>query len=322
MTQLRYLALAIIIIGLPSYAVAQEYFGQFLDKLNGTFNVQAEPRPTFTLKDEFRFDDPNGLQWTTPAGTEVNGASIPQAFWPFIGGPFEGKYINASVIHDHYCRTKTRTAHDTHRNFYYGMRASGVPQWKATLMHWVVATFGPDWKLTPRVSYVQDCFTALSGAINCSNVPKVEVALVSLPSVDLSDPEVLALAISKATAVARTLRTSNGTVLDILPSGEVPATADNILASSEAYRQVFTTKKFYSSQTDLGLLANVASTLTTAPPWAGGKLPKFSETWVLTPRTADVLDPELPFKIDARSKGLLSNRVNIDAVQTNTTFER
>src|SRR5688572_27564412 len=140
-------------------AVAQEteYFGQFLDQLRGTFDIDAKPRPTFKIENDFRFKDPNGVEWRAPKGTTVDGASIPQGFWSLIGGPFEGTYINASVIHDHYCNTRERTAHDTHRNFFYGMRAAGVPEWKATLMHWVVATFGPSWTLTKRVVMEQSC---------------------------------------------------------------------------------------------------------------------------------------------------------------------
>ena len=119
---LRFSIIVSLYVGSP---LASEYFGQFQDELKGTFLV-SEPRPKFRLISEFRFLDPNGLLWRTPADTEVDGASIPQAFWSIIGGPFSGKYIKASVIHDHYCVTKSRTQHDTHQNFYYGMRASGV----------------------------------------------------------------------------------------------------------------------------------------------------------------------------------------------------
>jgi hypothetical protein len=121
---------------------SQEFFGEFRDALKGEF-VDAKPRPKFKLASEFRFADPNGLLWSVPPDKEVDGASIPQLFWSFIGGPFEGAYIKASVIHDHYCDVKIRTEHDTHRNFYYGMRASGVEEWKAKFMYWAVATFGP-----------------------------------------------------------------------------------------------------------------------------------------------------------------------------------
>jgi Protein of unknown function (DUF1353) len=44
-----------------------------------------------------------------PAGAIVGGASIPQVFWSIIGGPFEDKYREASVIHDYYCEQKSDT---------------------------------------------------------------------------------------------------------------------------------------------------------------------------------------------------------------------
>ncbi len=301
----------------PSAAWAQEYFGRFLDSLRGGFNAQAKPRPTFRLESNFRFDDPNGLQWVAPAGIEVDGASIPQLFWSFIGGPFEGSYINASVIHDHYCRTKSRTAHDTHRNFYYGMRAAGVERWRAEFMYWAVSTFGPSWKLEPRVVLSLTCTASPNGAPTCVNTPKFETALVTIPSVDLSDPEVLSAAIGKATAVARTLRTSDGKVLDIGSKGPVLATLENIQANGTAYRTIFTTKNFYGSTSNLGLLSNVEenSDIATVQPWENNKLPKFSETWVLTPRTVNALNPDLPFKVDARSAGLLVERAKIGALE-------
>lgn len=151
---------ALLVVGLaflPLHALAQEHFGEFLDKLKGIFLVETKPRPAFKLDGAFRFMDPNGLLWTVPSETQVDGASIPQLFWSLIGGPFEGPYINASVIHDYYCEKKERTAHDTHRNFYYGMRASGVSEWKAILMHWAVSTFGPSWRLERRVAIQHNC---------------------------------------------------------------------------------------------------------------------------------------------------------------------
>lgn len=311
----------VAIVGLvviPSAATAQEYFGRFLDTVRGVFNIQAKPRPTFRLESDFRFDDPNGLLWVTPAHTEVDGASIPQFFWSFIGGPFEGEYINASVIHDHYCRTKTRMAHDTHRNFYYGMRAAGVERWKAEFMYWAVSTFGPDWKLQPRITLSYVCSTAPDGKVSCATHPKLETSLVVTPAADLSDPEVLALALSKATAVARTLRTTDGKVLDISPTGQpILATVENVQSSGAEYRAVFEKKDFYSSPAKLGILASVesGSRLSALQPWEGNQLPKPSETWVLTPRTTAALDVEKPFKVDNRSKGLVANRVSLDALE-------
>lgn len=302
----------VITLATTPSANAQEYFGAFIDKLRGTFNIEAKPRPTFRLEVEFRFNDPNGLQWVAPPETEVDGASIPQPFWSFIGGPFEGEYINASVIHDHYCRTKTRTAHDTHRNFYYGMRASNVPEWKAQFMYWAVSTFGPDWKLQPRVTVSQTCSSAVGDTPICTTVPTIAIELVTSPPVDLSDPEVLAAALSKATAVARTLRTSDGKVLDVNTNGQVLATVENVQANSAAYRQVFAGREFASSPAKLGVLVQASSsTLSDIQPWAGNRIPKLVKTPVLTQQTARVLDDNAPFKLDPRSKGLLQDRVDI-----------
>ena len=53
-----------------------------------------------TLLNELRYTDPKGVVWIAPAGSVIDGASIPRALWSFMGGPFEGKYRNASVLHD------------------------------------------------------------------------------------------------------------------------------------------------------------------------------------------------------------------------------
>jgi len=299
------------------HVCAQEYFGDFLDKLKGVFIVEAKPRPLFKLESDFRFKDPNGLLWTTPTGTEVDGASIPQSFWTFIGGPFEGSYINASVIHDYYCRTKERTAHDTHRSFYYGMRASQVPEWKAKLMHWAVSTYGPSWKLERRVVMRQSCTSPLGQATACTSVPSSEVILVTIPPVDLSDPTVLAAAISKTNAIARTLLTSGGEFLDVTAAGPVKASTENILASSDTYREVFASKDFTSSTARLGLLSQTSGkNIADVKPWSGNRIPKFSEGIVLTPQTIPKTKENKPFMLDPRSKGLLVDRIDIRTLET------
>ena len=49
-----------------------------------------------------------GSNWPVPAGVELDGASIPRFAWSLIGGPFEGLYRDASIIHDHYCAVRSR----------------------------------------------------------------------------------------------------------------------------------------------------------------------------------------------------------------------
>jgi hypothetical protein len=109
--------------------------------------VKFGPPPGYTMivTKAFSFVDGKGTRWTVPTGTETDGASIPRTFWTLIGGPFEGQYRNAALVHDRYCDTRTRRWQDVHQMFYEGMLASGVAQKRAWLMYQAVATFGPRW---------------------------------------------------------------------------------------------------------------------------------------------------------------------------------
>lgn len=189
-------------------ASAQSYFGTFGDGPDGRFQ-DADPWQEFVLQEDFSFMDPNGLEWRTPAGTAVNGASIPPMFWSLIGGPFTGKYMKASVIHDHFVVTRERTAHDTHRNFYYGMRANGVPAWKAKTMYWAVRTFGADWDL----SYPNAAENADQVATNAASETKAAQITA-------------AIARQNVLEVARNLKTSEGEVLRVVYGGPIEATLD------------------------------------------------------------------------------------------------
>jgi len=308
----RAVVMWVLALHFAASANAQEHFGNFLDNLKGSFITDRKPRPVFKLGTEFRFKDPNGLLWITPNAAEVDGASIPPAFWSIVGGPFDGPYINASVIHDHYCKTKERTAHDTHRNFYYGMRASQVPEWQATLMYWAVSTFGPSWKLEKRVVMRTTCVGTV-----CTAAATAEDVMVATPAVDLSDPVVLAAAISKTNAVARTLLTTDGKVLDVTVSGQVSASMEGVQRSASTYREVFASKDFTSSSARLGLLSQQAvSTTGVVQPWAGNRIPRYSDVLVLTPQTAPRIIENSPFKLDFRSKALIRDRVDIKSLET------
>src|SRR5689334_9464801 len=43
---------------------------------------------SMTLLNELRYTDPQGLVWLAPAGSKVDGASIPRSLWSLMGGPF------------------------------------------------------------------------------------------------------------------------------------------------------------------------------------------------------------------------------------------
>lgn len=103
---------------------------------------------TMTLLNELRYTDPKGVVWIAPAGSKVDGASIPRSLWTFMGGPFEGKYRNASVLHDVAYGNKSRPWQDADRMFYNAMRCSGVGAVEAKTMYYSLYRFGRHWKFS------------------------------------------------------------------------------------------------------------------------------------------------------------------------------
>ena len=101
---------------------------------------------TMTLLTELRYTDPKGNVWVAPIGSLVDGASIPRYLWSFMGGPFEGRYRNASVLHDVAYGDQKRPWEDCDRMFYYAMRCSGVSAVEAKTMFYALYRFGHHWK--------------------------------------------------------------------------------------------------------------------------------------------------------------------------------
>jgi hypothetical protein len=118
-------------------------FGRY-DGLPAKIALQADGR-TATLLAPIEYHRPDGSDWPVPEGATLDGASIPRLFWTLIGGPFEGKYRDASIVHDHFCVTHARSWEQTHRMFHDAMRCSGVSRAKAGVMFYAVYRFGPRW---------------------------------------------------------------------------------------------------------------------------------------------------------------------------------
>jgi len=98
------------------------------------------------LLSELRYTDPDGKIWIAPSGSVVDGASIPRAAWSLMGGPFEGRYRNASVLHDVSYDQHTRPWPECDRMFYNAMRCSGVSAVEAGTMYYALRKFGHHWK--------------------------------------------------------------------------------------------------------------------------------------------------------------------------------
>jgi Protein of unknown function (DUF1353) len=114
-----------------------------------TGNVEARwenDGRNMTLLSELRYVDPDGVVWIAPAGSVVDGASIPRSLWSLMGGPFDGKYRNASVLHDVAYDQHIRPWQQCDRMFYNAMRCSGVSAVEAKTMYFALLKFGHHWK--------------------------------------------------------------------------------------------------------------------------------------------------------------------------------
>ncbi len=129
-------------VGAPM--VEAQSFGSF----QSTPKTEWLEKRDMRLLEDFTYIDVDGELWVAPKGAIVNGASIPQAFWTIMGGPFTGNYRDASIIHDVACDERKRPWNLVHLRFYHGMRASGVGVVRAKIMYAAVYHFGPRWEQT------------------------------------------------------------------------------------------------------------------------------------------------------------------------------
>ena len=100
----------------------------------------------FALEHDFRYLDSKGVPWLAPTDLLTDGATIPPIFWSVIGGPWDGLYREAAVVHDAYCCAQTCPWDQVHRMFYEAMRCSGVGWVQAGTMFFAVWLGGPRWK--------------------------------------------------------------------------------------------------------------------------------------------------------------------------------
>lgn len=143
LTVTRRAVVALAMLSLGVVCQSQD-FGRFVGRVVAEWNRDPKAR-TMTLVEDFAYIDPSGARWDAPRGSVVDGASIPRAAWTLAGGPFEGRYREASVIHDVACDERRRPWQSVHRVFFNAMRAGGVPLGRAQAMYWAVRKFGPKW---------------------------------------------------------------------------------------------------------------------------------------------------------------------------------
>lgn len=138
-------AILLVSCAQPVHGIGEMSYGRFEGVVKVEWLRGDESERKMKLLEDFIYIDPKGKKWVAPKGYATDGASIPQAFWTLVGGPFEGAYREAAVIHDWYCDTKEEPWKDVHRIFYYANRAAGVSEHKAKVLYTAVLAGGPKW---------------------------------------------------------------------------------------------------------------------------------------------------------------------------------
>jgi hypothetical protein len=143
-----------------------------------------------TLLEPFAYTDSAGLVWTTPKGFTVDGATIPRVFWSVVGGPYEGKFRFASVIHDRYCRDDHggRTWRATHRVFYEACIAGGTDPQQAKIMYAAIYHFGPRWGTEVKADELPALTDAPRGARAAQTPQRIDME--RMRAVIESDPKI------------------------------------------------------------------------------------------------------------------------------------
>jgi hypothetical protein len=135
----------------PQAAAAAESWGRFEGQVVARWHDDGRE---MTLVEPFAYLDPRAARFQAPDGAVVNGASIPRPFWSLIGGPFTGRFRNASVVHDVACVERSRPWQDVHRMFYEACRCGGVAAATAKTMYYGVYHYGPRWSVEERRTIV------------------------------------------------------------------------------------------------------------------------------------------------------------------------
>jgi hypothetical protein len=97
-------------------------------------NASGEDRDMRMLED-FTFTDPSGRVWPAPAGSIINGASIPRALWAVVGSPYTDDYRRASIVHDVACNSPGVDRKDADVMFFHACRAGGCSAEQARVLY-------------------------------------------------------------------------------------------------------------------------------------------------------------------------------------------
>jgi hypothetical protein len=126
--------------------------GKFTGEPQTRWLTEAGPDRSMEVLADFAFTDPAHRRWAAPAGSVVDGASIPRPLWTLVGSPYTGDYRRASIVHDVACvdaggDTAKRRAAD--RMFFHACRAGGCDVREAMILYLGVR-IGAIWPAVPQ----------------------------------------------------------------------------------------------------------------------------------------------------------------------------
>jgi hypothetical protein len=87
------------------------------------------------MLEAFWYIDPAGRRWEAPAGTVVNGASIPRTLWSTVGSPYTGDYRRAALVHDAAVGSPGVLRADADTMFYFACLAGGCSLVQAKMLY-------------------------------------------------------------------------------------------------------------------------------------------------------------------------------------------
>ncbi len=85
--------------------------------------------------EDFWYLDQAGRRWDVPAGTVINGASIPRTLWSSVGSPYTGNYRRAALVHDAVVGREGVLRSESDAMFYFACLAGGCSQLQAKLLY-------------------------------------------------------------------------------------------------------------------------------------------------------------------------------------------
>ncbi|MES2018916.1 MAG: DUF1353 domain-containing protein [Pseudomonadota bacterium] len=87
------------------------------------------------LLEAFWYVDPAGRRWDAPAGTVIDGASIPRTLWSSVGSPYTGDYRRAAVVHDAAVGKQGVLRAEADAMFYFACLCGGCSLLQAKLLY-------------------------------------------------------------------------------------------------------------------------------------------------------------------------------------------